>query len=333
MATLNTVSLNKFVDLVDREFLATPELIEGNAKMMYISEDIPSGNGESKTWTEVDPENYAEAKNESAPAAKADVAEGYTKTVKMRRYAKEIDISWEMRNNNKYAEVGSKLTSLSHFVPKRMELNLTHRFTFAFSTSYTDMDGKTVDTTTGDGLSVISSSHTLTASSKTYSNQVPGNPAFSSGAFKAARKVANNNILTNLGERRTMNFNVVFTSDDPDTVDDVKQYLKSKSDPEQNNPGVINVSRTGWTHVELPNLATNADGTIDSSKRRYWGIAAINQGLERSLQARMAIWEQPRLKAPEEDVHTDDWTFGTRGAWASAIVSPKGVVMSKGDNS
>ena len=78
------------------------------------------------------------------------------------------------------------LRSLGEATRQRMELDLTHRFTFGTATSYTDLDGETVSTTVGDGLALFSASHTVPDSSTTYRNIVANNPVFSRGGLEAA---------------------------------------------------------------------------------------------------------------------------------------------------
>ena len=160
----------------------------------------------------------------------------------MRRFAAEIDITWEMRNVGKDQQIIRRLTDLSKYCPQRLALDITHRFTFATSTSFTDMDGDSVDVSMGytTSTALVDSTHDLTGTSSTYSNVITGNPYFSKGSFQVARERANTQVLSNFGDRRIYKFNTVVTGDDPDTVDEVLTLKKSTSDPTQNNPGVVN---------------------------------------------------------------------------------------------
>lgn len=337
MATsyLNTVSLPEFTDLVEREWLETPMMVESPIADVYLKMDIADHTGDTRRFTEIDVETYADEKPEGADAAFAGVQKGYEKDLTLRRFAKQIKISWEMRNYNKYEQVVSQLTSLYHFCPKRMELDLTHRLTFADATSYVDRDGRTVDLTVGDGLAVISSAHTLTGSAITYSNVVPGNPQFSKGGLEAAERVANTNIYSNLGERRVMNFNTIITSDDPTTVNDVRQLLESMADTTQNNSGVVNVYKGKYKHIIVPQLATTAIGGYDDTKKKRWFLAAINGSPSNSVQAYLAMKEQPNLKTPApgnnlDNGQNDDWIYGTRATYGIVFVSGRGIIMSTG---
>ena len=329
---LNTVTLSEFTDLVEKDFITFQQMVKPVAAQLFIERSMEAHTGDSRRFDEVDTETYAKLKREGENAKKGSVGIGYNKTMYAKRIALEIDITWEMRRYNKKEQVVALLTSLKHYCPQRMELDLTHRLTFCTSTSYTDMDGQTVDVTGGDGLAVVYSAHTLKFSSTTWRNRVSGDPTFSKSALESAELLARTNILSNFGERRVMNFNTIISTDDPGTVNDIKQFLKSTSEVGQTNPGVINVYQNKYRHVILPYLATTAVGAYDSTKRQWWGIVAAGQGIL-GWQAYFGIWEAPNLKTPKEgnngeDFHNDNWTYGTRASYGIVVVSGRGLIMS-----
>lgn len=331
---LNTVTLSEFTDLVAKEFAMTQQMVSPVAKKLFIMDDMSANTGDSRRYDEVDTETFASLKREGMDASKAAVGVGYSKTMYAKRIAKEVDITWEMRRYNKKPEVMGQLTSLSHFCPQRIELDLTHRFTFAGSTSYVDMDGETVDITTGDGLSLVNAAHTLKFSASTYRNRVTADPVFSTSALEAAEQLTVSNILSNFGERRVLNFNTIVSSDDPATVREIKKTMQSTADVDQDNPGVINTYKGKYDHVILPYLATTATGAYDSTKAHYWFLMAAGQGVM-GWQAYFGQFEAPHLKSPApaegnngEDVHNDNWTYGTRAAYGICAISGRGIIGS-----
>jgi len=195
------------------------------------------------------------------------------------------------------------------------------------------MDGETVVTSVGDALALVDTAHTLKFSASTYSNRVPGDPLFSRGALEGAELITTTNILSNFGERRVMNFNTIVTGDDPNTVNNVKQFLNSVSDVDQNNSGVTNVYKGKYRHVALPYLATTATGSPDSAKRRWWFLMATGMGTDGS-QAYIGEWEAPHLKnAPvdgsnAENNSNDNWTYGTRCTYGIRACSGRGLIGS-----
>lgn len=331
---LNTVTLPELTDLIRKKFVMTQKMVVPAVRQIFIYDPIGKGNGNTKRYDEVDTQTYARTKLQGEAAKKAAVGIGYNVTMTKKRIAMEIDITQEMLDENRYAEVGSLIRSLNHFCPQRIELDGTHLLTFAGATSYVDMDGETINLAVGDGLSAVNASHTLKFASGTYSNAVSGAPAFSKTAMESAETLATTNIVSNFGERRVMSFNAIITGDDPETVNDVKQFLQSTTEVGQDNPGVMNVYRGKYRHVILPYLATTATGAYDSTKRKYWFLAAIGQMTD-GWQAYYGEWEAPRLKDASEDERganhnysRDIWTFGVRAGYAFRAVSGRGLIGS-----
>lgn len=330
---LNTVTFSQMTDLIRKSFVRTQQLVPPAAYQLFIKDPIGENQGNTKRYDEVDTQTFARRKYEAQASKKAAVGVGYNVTMTKKRIAMEIDITYEMRKENRAPEVGSLITNLSHFCPQRLELDMTHRLTFATATSYTDMDGDTVDVTVGDGLALLSSAHTLKFSSLTYSNRVSGDPIFSRGALEAAELLTVSNILSNFGDRRVINFNTIITGDDPNTCNAVKQFLQSTSDVDQNNPGVINPYKGKYRHIVLPFLSTTATGARDTTKARWWFLASIGMGIN-GWQAYLGMWEEPHLKdIPADGKNNDDyskdiWTYGARAGYGLVAVSGRGIIGS-----
>lgn len=328
---LNTVTFSELTDLIRKSFVQTQMTVKPAASSLFITQPIANGNGNTKRFDEIDTETFGRTKRQGEAAKKASVGIGYNVTMTKKRIAIEIDITQEMRDENRYAEVGSLITDLSKFCPNRIDLDMTHILTFSGATSYVDMDGETVDVAVGDNLSLINNAHTLLFSSTTYSNRVPGDPVFSRGGIEAAELLTTTNILSNFGERRVISFNTIVTGDDPNTVNAVKQFLQSTADVDQNNSGVVNVYKNKYRHLVLPYLATTATSAYDSTKARYWFLAALGNGTQ-GLQAYYGEWEAPHLQnAPTEgsnmvDPHRDIWSFGARAGYGLRVVSGRGIV-------
>jgi len=330
---LNTVTLSEFTDLVEKSFITYNKKVTPASQELFINQDMAAHTGESKRFDEVDTETFGKLKRQGMKAQKANVGVGYNKTMTVKRIAREIDITFEHRRYNKFPEVTGLLTSLNEFGPQRAELDRTHRFTFAGASSMVDMDGDTVDLTAGDSLPIVYATHTLKFSSSTWRNRVSSDPDFGKAALESAEGLFNTDILSNFGERRVMTPNVIITGDDPNTVNDVKQFLNSTTEVGQSNSGVINVYKSKYRHIQLPYLATTALGANDSSKAKYWFLASIGQSVN-GLQAYYGVWEPAHMQSPPnegnngEDRSTDNWTYGTRMSYGMCFVSARGLVGS-----
>lgn len=329
---LNTLTLPEMTDLVKREWLTMQEEYPKNAKQLFLTEPVGAGQGSSKRYSEIDIEKYADYKGEGANSKKASVAVGYQIDMTARTFSKEIDITLEMRNDNKYAQVGSLITSLANFCENRMDLDLTHRLTFCTSSSYTDKNGETVTVTVGDGNPLCYATHTLSASSTTYRNRVSGDPIFSQSAFESALLLGATQTLTNIGEKKAMRYNTIVSGDDPTTVRTIKQLLNSMADVDGAQSGITNVYKGTFSHIILPDLATTATGAYDSTKRRWWFIVASGQGAA-GWQAYLGMWINPQFLEPSYgnsgmDIHNYNWTYSTYTRYGICVPTGKGIIGS-----
>src|SRR3990167_131942 len=332
---LNSITLSDFVALAKTIWMKGQKSLVQHARKsgLFVEDPVPQNSGNTRQYSEIDLEEYAKVKGQSDQAARARVQQGYNKTLTLYRVAVDIGISYEMRSQNKYPEVVRRLTNLAGLGENRMDLDLTHRLTFGTATSYTDMDGRTVDTTVGDEtLSLFNTAHTLRGSSTTFRNRLANNPQLSKGSLEGMERLIVEETYNQHGEKVTIPFDILWTSDDPNTINVAREYLQSTAALDSGvNNGVVNVYKGKYRHVILPRLATNAAGGNNTDKRRYWGLASSMMS-----SAYLAVHETPRLKVPSslnagEEFATDDWNFGVRAGYGIAIVSGAWVKFSSGD--
>ncbi len=293
---------------------------------------IPQMTGNTRTFSEIDLEEYASKKGESDQASRARTQQGYSKTGTLYRVAKDIGISYEMRTQGKYQEIKDRLTNLGGLVPKRQDLDLQHRLTFGTATTYIDMDSDTVDIAVGDTLALFTTVHTLRGSSTTFRNRLANNPQISRGSLEAMELMRVQNTYNQFGEKMTINADILWVTDDPNTINTANELLRSTSNPTQANSGVTNVYSNKYRLVVLPRVATTALGANDTTKAKYWGLASSSMST-----AFLGVHEEARLKLPpadgrsNEEFSTDDWSFGTRGGYMIVIVSAAWISFSSGD--
>jgi len=309
------------------ELMVTPMRSSG----IFRVEEIPNNSGETRDFQEVDLDLYARFKGQGDQASRARVVLGYNRLVTQVRFARDIGITYEMRHFNKYADVVRRLTSLTQMPVNKQELDLQHRYGFGTATTYTDMDGRTVDISTGDTLSFWNTAHTLTGTATTYRNRLAGNPILSKGALEGMERLVTEETLNNFGEKVTIPFDVLWTTDDPNTVNTALEYLNSVAAPDFANSGVTNTYKAKYKHVKLALVPTTATGAPDATKRRFWGISSTQ-----FTDAYLGVWEAPHLKTPSdlnagEEFSTDDWNFGVRAGWGIGIVTGRAHKFSSGD--
>lgn len=330
---LNINSLSDFVSnaeiLWTKGLMSVPQVARNSG--LFKEVQIPQMTGNTRTFSEMDLEEYASKKGESDQSSRARVQQGYSKTGTLYRVSKDIGISYEMRSQGKYMEIKQKLTNLGKLAPNRLDLDLTHRFTFGTATTYTDKDGDVVDISVGDTLALFSTAHTLRGSSTTFRNRLANNPQFSPGALEAMETMRKQNMYNQFGEKMVMTDDVIWSADDPSTNRAIATTLRSSAPVDATNAGVVNTYSGKYRHVILPRLDTTAAGANDSTKSKYWGVACTEMST-----AYLGIHEEAHVKLPSagsnaEEFSTDDWNFGTRAGWMIVIVSASWVGFSSGD--
>jgi hypothetical protein len=167
----------------------------GLIKVMNIDENT----GNTREFSEIDTNEYLSYKGEGDQASRGKIQQGYSKTMTKYRVAENIGITYEMRTENKYPEVVNALTSAGQKGANTMDLDLSHRITFGIAGSYTDRDGRTIVTTTGDGQYLFDTDHSLAGSSTTYRNRLANNPQLSKGALEAMERLVTENTYNQLG--------------------------------------------------------------------------------------------------------------------------------------
>ena len=326
--TILNTTIPEFFDLADREFIYKNKLFPLTAETLFMKETIPNNTGDRRLYTEADIERYSHLKEEGEDVAKSEAGIGYEKYMYVRRFGVERDVTYEFEHWNENPSVAKFMQSVSNNNLERYDLDLTHRFTFANAVSYVDMDGETVDTTTGDGFALAYALHTLANSATTFNNIVTTAPRFSQGAFLLAQDLGTNETYDNYGNPIVMDFNTVITSFDSATCYDVMQILGSDADIDTDNSGVLNMNKRAFKHVKLFKLDSTATGARDDTKSKYWIWAAIGNGEETSWQGRVGIWEANRLAPINRDGRRDIWSIGSRMSYGIVSVRPQGTVFS-----
>lgn len=332
---LNTVTLNDFVKLAaviwQNAYDSVNQAMLTSGLVQKVN--IPANTGNTREISSVDTNEYLTYKPEGDQAARGQIQQGYSNTITSYRVAENVGITYEMRTQNKYPEVVRRLTNAGKKGPNSIDLDLSHRLTFGTAINYTDRDGRTIDVTTGASSSqqLFDSNHPLAGSTTTYRNRLANNPRISKGALEGIERLITEETYNALGEKVTAIFDILWTGDDPNTVNTVLEYLRSTGSPEAAHAGVTNVYKAKYKHAILPRLATDCNGAPDSDKRYYWGIASSSMS---SLYC--GIWEAPHMIPPaatenSEDVQTDDWEFRNRAGYGITVVEGMWIKASTGD--
>lgn len=331
---LNTGTFPGMSDNIEKLFLNFLKTYGPESDPLFIKMDVGENAETVKRIEEEDMSQYAHDKPQGADAERLAFGTGYFKEIFAFRIGAQLNISYEMRVAPRF-KLGMAITRFVESVPNRMELDKQHNLTFVNAVSYVNMDGRTVDVSGGDSLAGASATHPLSHSTTVWSNIVPTNPQLSVTALEAAEKLAVTDILDNYGLPVYMPFtHIIVCKQDPTTERVAREILNSTALITQANPGVVNTFKTKYELMVLSRVATDAMGRPDSTKYKWWFLAALGDRSNR-LQSYELIWEAPHMNpAPAGanngiDVYNDDSTYGARSRYGYGVVSFRGLIISQ----
>lgn len=330
---LSTVSIADFVRNAEILWLKGADSFMPVARRSGIVKEVvvPQNTGNTREFSEIDLELYARFKGERDEKKYGKIQQGYSKIGTLYRFALAETITYEMRTQGKYLEVQQRLLNLLPTVMRKMELDIQHRITFATATSYTDQDGRTVDTTVGDALALASTAHLVRGSATTFRNRLANSPQLSRGAMEAMEKMRVENSINQFAQKVPVNDDILFTTDDPNTVNTARELLQSTASVSSGlNDGVKNVYQAKYKHVILPLVATDKDGNVDTTKSKYWGLVSSTRSA-----FYLGVHEEPHVTPPSTgdgmNVLTDDWIFSASGGWMIVVPAAQFFGISIGD--
>jgi hypothetical protein len=335
-APISSYNFSQLTDLIDRRFLdAQKEMPYEMKTAAFVKKDtLPKGTGDTRRYAEfIDSDLYAKERNEGDASQEGLSQYGYEKDAQVYDVSLIKGITKHMRDTGKDQQMIRMIMDLANVCPNRQELDLAHRLSFAWDTSYTTLDSVTRDISCGDSLAVISASHTLTGSSTTYSTQISGNPQFSKGSLETAEKSFVEESYDNFGLKRYRKPDTIITTDDPNTCHQVRELLNATANVDTSNSATYNVYANAYKHVKVSRIATTATGAPDTTKAKYWFLAdSTNSDFY------FTVLNAPYLKAPRDGNNGEDFATETRSYLAatdytSCIVTAKWIRGSKGDGS
>lgn len=326
----NIINRGNFADFNDNLEIKWRKVYDAFPKVASQLYEEQATDVDTGAVSSLDAVSVAKKKREGQDFAFLNLTQNYRKAWNTYEVGGEMKITWNMRRYAKYDEINRALNGMAESVVRRMEMDKTHRFTFAGSTSYTDLDGDTVTTTVGDGLALWSSVHTMPGTSTTFRNQIANNPILSRGGLEAAEKLFATQMIDTNGQLVFYTPDTLITTNDPTLVNTAKQYLGSSADPDAAHSGVMNPYQGKYRLVVLPFLSTTAAGAYDSTKANYWFLACLAR-----KDAICKIGQAPMLIPPTDnggkEFETMDWKYASFGSFALVISDARWIVGSAGD--
>lgn len=341
-----TVSIATFTEkelynLIEKTVMDFKKALPLDAQQLYVTKNIGYHEGVMKRYTEKDFTRFARRKAEYGAAKRGQFALGFHKDLHMYTLALEAVLSDESIKFSKWDDVTKVAKELATTVPNRVNLDLTqHAITFAQSASYVDMDGVTVDTTTGDGFPIAYNAHELAHSPRTYTNIAPA-MQFSKSALRIVERTGRNNTMDNFGKPTQYKYTHIWSTNDPFNKFEIQQYIKSTSDNTQANGNVMNVDKDRYQLLVLESIDTDIQSERDATKSNWWGIIALGDTLESNnrFSGIFGVWEAPHMKPfptagnNASDFSRDTQRYGARGRQGKCVLNGMGIIYVFAPNS
>ncbi len=204
---------------------------------------------------------------------------------------------------NKYPKIAALLKKTGSKLLRGYALDLTHRFTFAFDTSYLDRDGRTVTVTGGDGAAMVADTHTMN-NGDTWDNLLTSR--LSESSLEDAIDLGNA-VLDHNGQLCMPEYSVLVTGPHAATAHTAKRLCMQEYqlDSDQRN---MSVFRGQYRHVILPWLDTTAAGAKNTAKSRFWFL--IDENLSKGDGNLIAsVRTMPNPEAPTVDPDNNNVQF------------------------
>lgn len=316
----------EFNDLVKNALVMWREEYESvgkNARQLYDIEPNPNLTSEH---SQIDSPGFARRKNEGGEYVVGSPQQGYTLNLSKTRIGLTEQVTWEMRKYDKYREIEKKMRGLGESTAQRIELDLTHLFTFGLQgVTYVNIDGETVNTVTGDGVQIFDDNHTITSSSTKVDNYI-GTLAFNRTNIEVGERLFKN--MVNMNEVKVVpKPDTIITGDDPAIVNIVAEFMKSNQAPDTAE-NATNVYKGKYNHIELPFLATTNLGAPTTTGQYYWMLADLKH-----KDAILEFSEMPTfiMGMPGnggEDFLTENWSAKSSSSYAYGVLDYKWIVGS-----
>lgn len=273
---------------------------KGNTKAEKISQEIRSIFGEEK----VDDYNleFSEGPGNGGFSSKTGDGEDYklmsstfgdTVTPQIKKRTARFIITEDLQRFSKYPFVNRRLENVGGWLWNGYVLDLSHKFTFAFDTSYVDRDGETVSVVGGDGAAMVADTHTLN-NGDTFDNKLTGR--LSETTLEDAEDLGSA-IVDHNGVLTFQTYNILATGPHANTRNMARRlYQQDRSLGTDLND--MNMYKGMYRQVTIPFLATTATGAPNSAKARFWFLISEEWAKE-NLVAAVADW--PDVENPTRD--------------------------------
>lgn len=226
--------------------------------------------------------------------------EGDSITWTQRYFGGIASVTKEMRLFDLYNQIETIVRSLSVDAFDKIDQSLADALLYGYSTSYTDVYGKSVSAVGPDGVELFTTLHSNNLNTTTFSNVITANPVLSRAAIVTARKQGLIHKDPN-GIIRPVNLDTIIVA--PENEDLIERILYSTQMSGTANNDINPMKGKIKNIIIWERLQTRSDGTDTSA---YWFMADSSKVGE-TLNCLFA--ERPSLDAPDQVYRNKNWEY------------------------
>lgn len=339
----NTVSLSEVVaniNITYAKYLEDWITRYSTMRMFYKVMDVGPQAGTNFTVNEsMVGTGVAHETGEGDDAYAGQISPGYSKNIVVYRRTYSIPLTWMFIYHNKYPEQETNIIrGVADSTAKRMEYDMAAPFTYCTATSYTNIDGRVVDVSSGDGLSFANSAHTLVNSTITYRNRVANGPQLSAGALEIAENLFIQQMYDNNGQQVTIVPDALVLATDTTTYNVALKIIRSAAPVDAPNSAVHNPYQGAYRIIRAFGIDSTftVGGTgfsVDTSKSKQWMLVdTTNPGLY------VYVTQPPTVMAPSyanggTNFLNDNSTWKASTVYEPIALDPRFAVISTADGS
>jgi len=274
----------------------------------------------------------ARRRDEGDDAWKGTLKQEYTTTFEQTEIALQMEVTKQMRMFDKYDEIMKKMRQGGRGAERRYEMDVAAYLSYAWASSYTNVDGETIATTSPDGNTLIDPTHDANGSSATFSNEIgTTHDPIDVDTLEDLEELGNSFIDEADGRLVPATFDTIIHARHAPTKHTIKRILNSELLAETANNDT-NTLKGSYKMLEVPFMDMNMQTEArDSDKARYVFLA--NLGNKDTCGLRVEQSQGVRFEAPEQVFDSSTWQFLTTGLYDHGLIRAGWIVGTKGDSS
>ena len=274
----------------------------------------------------------ARRRDDGDDAYKGTLKQAFTKNFTQAEIALQYDITYQTRKFDKYDEIMRNMRELRRAGERRMEMDIASLLSYAWDSTYTNLDGETVTVTAPDGNPLIYATHEANGSSSTFSNQLATtNSPIDVDVLESLAELFNSFIDEADGRRAPVRPDTIITGLHAPTVHTVRRILNSQQ-LAGTTDNDTNTFRSEYKHLIVPYIdMTHGTEARNSSKVRFCFLAALGNKDTNGIEVKMS--EDLNLVAPEQVFESSAWQFLTRALYDFGTTRANFIAGTKGDSS